>query len=62
MESIIQKFSVKILRHKLEEFYPQYLSQINWDSVDLMNTLDGLIFIILFFLLHSYEYFLIFFF
>lgn len=48
MESIIQKFSVKILRHKLEEFYPQYLSQINWDSVDLMNTLDGLIFIILF--------------
>ena len=41
MENIVQKFSIKVLRLKLEEFLRQHLSCINFDDADLMNTLDG---------------------
>jgi hypothetical protein len=42
MENIVQKFSVKVLRLKLEEFLRPHLASINFDEVDLMTTLDGI--------------------
>lgn len=41
LENIVQKFSVKVLRLKLEEFLRPHLAAINFDEVDLMTTLDG---------------------
>ena len=38
----MQKFSVKVLRLKLEEFLRPHIASINFDDVDLMTTLDGL--------------------
>jgi len=43
--NIMDKFSVKTLRYKLDLFMPQYISTISFDKSDLFTTLNGIHFL-----------------